>query len=167
MSSGKRNLILAGFMGTGKTTVGRLVAERLDMAFTDTDHEVESMAGRGIVDIFASSGEVAFRQLEAAACLRAANIGGQVIATGGGALLHEKSRAALQSSGLVVCLTARLDEIARRIGGGGSRPLGGTLADLFARRSALYDSLPYHVDTTSRPVSEVADEVIGLWESHK
>jgi shikimate kinase len=169
MTRDSRNLILAGFMGTGKTTVGRLVANRLGMGFTDTNHEVEGMAGRSIVDIFAASGEAAFRQLESIVCLRAAIAGGQVIATGGGALLNEKSRLALESSGLLVCLTAQVDEIARGVGDAPSRPLAGSpadLAELFARRSALYDSLPIQVDTTGKQVAEVVEEVIGLWQSH-
>jgi shikimate kinase len=169
MSDHRRNLILAGFMATGKTSVGRLVADRLGMAFTDTDQEVEAMAGRDIADIFAVSGEAAFRQLEAILCLRAAIAGGRVIATGGGALLNQNSRMALEGSGLIVCLTARIDEIVRRVGDWAKRPSGGSAADLeslFARRSALYDSLPHQVDTTGKQASDVAEEVMGLWRAH-
>lgn len=163
-----RNIVLAGFMGTGKTAVGRLVAARLGRPFVDTDAEVEAAAGRTIATIFATDGEAAFRGLEAAACLRAAAIRGQVIAVGGGALLDPRSRAALEASGLLICLTAPLDEIVRRVGLDASRPLAGgrdQLERLYASRAAVYASLPYQVDTAGKNPAEVAGEIIELWRS--
>lgn len=168
-TDGGRNLILAGFMGTGKTTVGRLVAERLAMRFVDTDAEIERRAGRFIAEIFAGEGEAAFRQLEAAVCREVAGRGNQVIATGGGALLDPATYAALTSSGLLVGLICELDQVAARLGGDGSRPLYAgdrdRLAWLFDQRAALYAGLPHRIDTTHLTPSQVADEVIRLWQN--
>ncbi len=163
------NLILAGFMGTGKTTVGQLVAQELGMPFVDTDAEIEALAQESVRSIFARQGEAVFRKLEAIVCLRAAIAGGQVIATGGGALLNEATRAALEGSGLLVCLTAHMDEILARVGGDESRPLFGqpeAVERLLAQRSGLYDRLPYHVDTTGKTPHEATQEVIALWHQH-
>ncbi len=167
-ATGERNLILAGFMGTGKTTVGQLVAAKLGMPFVDTDPEVEKRAGRSVANIFATSGEAAFRKLEAEVCQQLATVRGQVIATGGGALLDPASRQALEANGLVICLTCDLDEITQRIGSGASRPLyaddRARLEELLAQRASLYDSLPYHVDTTHRRPEQVAEEIVELWK---
>jgi shikimate kinase len=166
---GGRNLILAGFMGTGKTTVGRIVAEELGMHFVDTDTEVEKGSGRSIAEIFAVSGEAAFRHMESAVCLRAARARHQVIAAGGGALLNAASRGMLEASGMIICLLCDLAEIVRRIGHDPSRPLFGgdreRLERLLAGRAAHYRSLPHHLDTTGRTPEQAAEEVIKLWRS--
>lgn len=163
----KRNLILTGFMGAGKTTVGRIAARRLCMAFVDTDASIEAQAGLSIPQIFAERGEPAFRELEAAVCAQEAAGAGRVIATGGGAVLNPKTRAALEEGGLLVCLTAPLDELVRRTGGNSARPLAGDrerMENLLAARRAVYDSLPHHVDTTGKAPAQVAAEVIALWQ---
>ncbi len=165
-----RNIVLAGFMGTGKSTVGRLVARGLGWTLVDTDRVIESCAGRTIAELFATDGEAVFRQLEAEVCLEAAGGSELVIAVGGGALLDERVRAACAATGLIVCLRCDLDEILRRVGHDPARPLFSTererLADLLAARAAHYDSLPYQVDTTGRAPDHVAGEVIALWRSN-
>ncbi len=165
------NLVLAGFMGTGKSTVGRIVAARLGLAFVDTDAEIERQAGRPIAQIFAQDGEAAFRRLEARVCQEIAAGRDQVIAVGGGALLDDETRRAFAQTSLIVCLTASLDEILRRVGDDPARPLFSTdrerLAALYARRAAHYASLPRAVDTTARTPAEVAGEVIRLWTQHQ
>lgn len=162
-------MILAGFMGTGKTTVGQMAARELGMPFIDTDTEIEALAKDSVPNIFARQGEAAFRKLEAIVCLRAAIAGGRVIATGGGALLNEATREALSNSGLLVCLTAELDTILARIGGDVSRPLLGQreqVARLLDQRASLYNSLLYQIDTTDKTPEQVAEEVIALWRQH-
>jgi shikimate kinase len=112
----EENLILAGFIGTGKSTIGRIVATVLAMPFIDTDEAIEEMAGERLSEIFTKSGEDVLRKLESVVCLEAAIYGGHVISTGGGALVNEATREALTKSGLVICLDASLDEILWRIG---------------------------------------------------
>jgi shikimate kinase len=155
-------------MGTGKSTVGRLVAEVLQMPFFDTDLAIEERAGERIPEIFAKSGEAVFRKLESVVCLEAALYGGMVIATGGGALMNPSTREALRDSGLLICLDADIEDIVRRLAEADSeRPLArdpDALAALYATRRELYDELPIHVDTSGRPLEDVAAEVIALWQ---
>ncbi len=165
-----RNLVLAGFMGTGKSTVGRLIAERLNVPFLDTDLEIERIAGRTVAEVFTRSGEAAFRRLEAEVCLRAAAGQNQIISTGGGALLNPQIYAALAATGVMVRLSCDLDEIIRRVGLDGSRPLFAgdpeRLAQLLTSRAGIYERLPHHVDTTGCTPAEVAERVIELWKQH-
>lgn len=167
-----RNIILTGYMGTGKSKVGPILAGRLGWPFVDTDVLVEKRAGRAVADIFKEDSEEAFRRLEQAACLEAAAGRRQVISTGGGALLFPRNRAVLTVDNLLVCLTCDPEEIARRVEGDPARPLlaGLTGSELLARikeflapRQAIYDALPHHIDTTHRTPEEVADEVLALW----
>jgi shikimate kinase len=166
------NIALAGFMGTGKSTVGKLVAERLGLAFIDTDEVIVERAGRPIAEIFAQDGEQAFRQLEADVCLEVGGGGGQVIALGGGALLNVRTREMVNARCLIVCLFCDLDEIVRRVadasGNDPTRPLFARdrVASLLASRSEHYASLPYHIDTTEMLPQQVAEEVIRLWQTH-
>ncbi len=165
------NLVLAGFMGTGKSTIGRIVAARLGLAFVDTDTEIERQAGRTIAQIFAQDGEATFRRLEAQVCQEIAARRDQVIAVGGGALLDDGTRQAFAQTGLIVCLMASLDEILRRVGDDPARPLFSTdrerLMALYTRRAAHYASLPHMIDTTTRTPAQVAGEVIDLWKRQR
>lgn len=118
------NIVLIGFMGTGKSTIGRHLAEGLNWRFVDTDTVVERIAGCDIPTLFAKSGEAAFRDLESRAVAGVSAGVGQVIATGGGAILRAENVAALQSAGAVVWLTARPEVIvARTERRGPARPL--------------------------------------------
>lgn len=120
-----RNLVLVGFMGSGKTTVGRALAALLGWTFVDTDWEIVRAAdGVGIPELFARYGETAFRERETSA-VQAVCVGGkQVIATGGGVLLRPENAPLLQSAGLVVWLTARPEVVVSRVEAGRkSRPI--------------------------------------------
>lgn len=165
-----RNIVLAGFMGTGKSTAGRLAAVRLGWSFVDTDSVIEACAGRSIAQIFADDGEPAFRQLEAEVCQEAARGSELVIATGGGALLNPAVYEAFAASSLLVCLRCDLDEILRRVGDDPTRPLFSAdqerLGRLYAGRRAHYDRLPHQIDTTRRTPAQTAEEVIRLWQSN-
>jgi shikimate kinase len=163
-----RNIVLTGFMGTGKNAVGLILAERLGWRFVDTDVLVEERTGRTISDIFEWDGEAAFRRLERAACQEVAARREHVIATGGGATLDPENRAALTRGNLLVCLTSEPEEIARRLAGDETRPLlaGDPVArirELLAARQPVYDALPHHVDTTHLSPEQVADEVMKLY----
>jgi shikimate kinase len=162
------NIALAGFMGTGKSTVGKLAAKRLGMAFVDTDEVIVARAGRPIAEIFAQDGEQAFRKLEADVCLEIGSGSGQVIALGGGALLNPQVREAFVARNLVICLTCALDEIVRRVGDDPSRPLfvADRVAALFASRADHYNSLPHCIDTTHLGPQQVVEEIVRLWKTH-
>ena len=119
----KANIVLTGFMGTGKSTVGRLVAQQLQCPFIDSDDLIVERAGKSIAQVFAEAGEDRFRSLERSVCRDLAAQEGLVIATGGGALLDADSRRALGKSGLLICLLASPESIRRRLAHESGRPL--------------------------------------------
>ncbi|MCC6905719.1 MAG: shikimate kinase [Anaerolineae bacterium] len=169
-NSRRPNIVLAGFMGTGKSTVGRIVARTLLMPYRSTDAAIVELAGRSIAEIFAQDGEKIFRRIEATVCEEMAMRDGQVIDTGGGALLNPRTREIFGATGLLVCLRADLDTIAARVGDDPSRPLFGTRTDieqLYAARAPIYASLPFQIDTTGRTPDEVAEEIVELWKQHR
>jgi shikimate kinase/3-dehydroquinate synthase len=172
------NLVITGFMATGKTAVGVEVARRLGRPFMDMDVEIEARAGKPIPRIFAEDGEAAFRQMETALCLELSRQRGWVIATGGGALLDPASRTTMLHSGTVVCLTCEVDEILRRVRAGDAasaaaragpeRPLldvadqRSEIERLVEARRPAYTAIPWQVDTTALSVAEAAERVIEL-----
>ena len=117
-----RNLVLTGFMGTGKTSVGRLVAERLRREFVDMDELIAVREGMSIADIFARHGESHFRALERGVCAELAARNDLVIATGGGTLVDPGNCLQFRNA-VVICLDADVEEIARRLEGVEDRPL--------------------------------------------
>ena len=165
------NIILCGFMGTGKSTVGRLIAERLGWRFVDTDQLIEERAGRTVKDIFAQDGEAVFRQWESRICQELAALQKTVIATGGGIVLNPDNRDALARAGLVVCLDAPASEIVARLAGVTDRPLlAGAdpvtrVAELLAARASAYGALEHHVATAGKTPQEVAALVMAVWEA--
>jgi len=164
------NLILTGFMATGKTEVGRLLARRFGCPFFDTDGLVETAARRTIAQIFASDGEAHFRALERDAVEEACAVPDAVIATGGGTLLDPENHRRLAAAGPVVCLTASPEEIGRRVGDVSSRPLlvghnGDRLArirTLLDERAPVYALATHTVDTSGLTVEQVAERVQAL-----
>ncbi len=163
------SIILTGFMGTGKTTVGREVARRLDRPFVDMDAEIEARAGKPVPRIFAEDGEAAFRQMEAALCKELGARDGLVIATGGGALIDPANRAAM-GSGVIVCLTCTVDETLRRVRKSGrpARPLldvtdpRAEIERLLESRRVAYGAIPWQIDSTGLSVAEVAARVVDI-----
>ena len=114
----RHNVVLIGFMGTGKTAVGRALAARLGLAFVDTDAVVEERDGRPVARIFAEDGEERFRRLESEAVASAGDRDGTVIATGGGVVLRPENMARLRRHGMVVALRAAPEAIVARVGDG-------------------------------------------------
>lgn len=161
-------IYLIGFMATGKTTVGRLVAEKLGRAFVDLDERIEAAAGKSIPEIFKAEGEIGFRRLEAAAVQAVALDVDQVIACGGGAPCFGDNLARMRATGVVVALRASIDEILRRAGAEpGTRPLldapegARAVAErLFRERQAVYESADVVVDSDGRDAAVIADEVV-------
>jgi shikimate kinase len=168
-----RNIALIGFMGSGKTTVGRLVAERLGWTFTDTDALIVAEARADIPTIFTTEGETSFRDRETRAVTAACAENNQVIATGGGAILRPENAAALREGAFVVWLTARPDVVvARTEAEAAGRPLlarGGTdllthVYKLLGERGPVYQRTAHLiVDTSDRTPDEVADEIVRKW----
>jgi 3-dehydroquinate synthase len=162
------NLVLAGPPGSGKTAVGRRLAERLGRPFADTDELVERLAGKSIPRIFGEAGEPAFRQLESVACGQLAEPAGRIIACGGGALLDEHSRLLLEAGGSLVSLTAEPEALLARLGENGARPLlagpdrAERLQSLLAARRGLYQSIATQVETTGLSVDQVAERIASL-----
>jgi len=130
----RRNIILTGFMGSGKTTVGRLLARRLGWRFTDLDRSIERRAGASVAAVFRDRGEAAFRDLEHRALRDLERTSRRVVAVGGGAPVFPRNRRWLRAAGLVVYLKVSPAELARRLGRARGRPL---LASARGSRSAL------------------------------
>lgn len=155
------NVILFGPPGVGKSEVGRLLAERLDRRFVDSDELIVGQAGAPIAEIFERQGEPAFRRLERQVCLELAREAGRVVALGGGALLEAETRAVLEDTGTVYCLHADRENLVRRLDRGDGRPLlspdgGRSLSELLDKRASAYASFPNQVETTDRTAAEVA-----------
>jgi shikimate kinase len=160
-----RAIVLMGFMGTGKSEVGRRLAQRLGRAFVDTDQLVEERAGKRVAAIFADDGEPVFRRLEREAVAEAAARGAVVVAVGGGAVLDPENVARLRAGGVLVYLTARPDAILRRVGDAASRPLlrddpQATVARLLGERGPAYTAAAdVTVDTSDLSADEVVQEI--------
>jgi 3-dehydroquinate synthase len=159
-------IALTGFMATGKTTVGRLLADRFELEFVDTDELIEADAGRSIPSIFESHGEAHFRDLETAALRRALARPGRVLSTGGGILLREENVQALRNCGPVACLTAEPATILERTAGDEHRPLlqvdnpAQRVAELLSERRACYAQADVHVSTDGLTPEQVVDRVV-------
>jgi shikimate kinase len=160
------NIFLVGFMGTGKTAVGRALAERLGRPFLDLDAEIERLAGASVAEIFARFGEAGFRAREREALERLGELDGAVVATGGGIVLDPRNRATMRARGTVICLTANLDTILRRVGQAADRPLLAGATDpaeragtLLAERAAAYAEADWTVDTSHLAVADVVESI--------
>jgi shikimate kinase len=159
-------VVLVGPPGAGKSTVGRLVADRLGARWRDTDADIEAAAGRAIPDIFVDDGEAHFRALERAAVVDAVNEHTGVLALGGGAVVDADTRALLATR-RVVFLDVGLAEAARRVGMSGARPLllgnvRSQLKSLLDARRPLYTEVAtLTVQTDGKTPAQVADEVLA------
>ena len=158
-------VVLVGFMGSGKSSVGRELARRFGAPFVDVDERVESAAGSTIRDLFAREGEPAFREREKAALRDVLSVKGCVIATGGGAFADEENRVLLRSYAPVVYLEAAVETILVRIAGDLGRPLlrgvdrKEVVRELLSRRIPGYRTADLAVRTDGRSVEEVAGQV--------
>jgi len=166
----KENIILTGFMGTGKTTVGKRVAARLTYEFVDTDVEIMSQNNCTIDEIFEHQGEAAFRKMESDVARVLARRQGVVISTGGKMMLDKANKDVLEKSGRVFCLVADPEEIMSRVlaDPGVERPLlkaaNGmeTLIRLLAERKKGYGQY-LQVETTSKSPDEVAQVILAMF----
>ena len=159
------NLALVGFMGTGKSSVGRLVAAQLRYEFVDTDELIEKRAGKSITRIFAEDGEPAFRQIEQQIVAEMTGWRQKVISTGGGLAANDANIASLKQHALLVCLWATPEAIYQRVRHQSHRPLLqdpdplGRIRSLLEQRTPFYKQADVLVNTAMRSIMEVTQQV--------
>ncbi len=162
------NIVLVGFMGTGKTSAGKAVAAQLGMTFVDMDDVLVERQGKPVARIFAEDGEPHFRVLERALVRELAGRRGLVIGTGGGVVLNPENIADFARTGVVICLAADPQTIFRRVEHDTGRPLlagGDKLArirQLYAARQPLYEAIPLRVETAGLTVEQAAARIAAL-----
>jgi shikimate kinase len=161
-------LLLWGMMGSGKSTIGRVVAERTGARFVDLDQLVEEQSGQSIKRIFEQRGEAHFRSLEQRALIELLNTGApMVVALGGGTLVHDATRARALSDAFVVCLHADIEALLERTHGS-HRPLladgaRAAMADLLKQRDNVYDQAHLGVNADCHDVDAIAEHVVRQW----
>lgn len=164
-----KNVVLIGFMGTGKTSVGRLLAARLGCAFHDLDRKIEEKYGMSIPAMFREHGESYFRAREKEAVRAAAQRANLVIATGGGTVKDPENVTLLRRRGILVALTADVDTILQRTATRGRRPVldhadagdrRAAVMQLLAERRHIYEDADITVDTSGRSPLEVAERIL-------
>ncbi|HEX3713329.1 MAG TPA: shikimate kinase [Trebonia sp.] len=162
-------IVLVGFMGAGKTTVGRLLAAKLGLPFTDSDLVIEKRAGKPIRQIFADEGEPAFRQLEHEVIADLVGAQGSVLALGGGAAVHPGTRRLLAAVP-VVYLRVSYAEAINRVGGDRGRPMLARpdVERVYAERDPLYAAAARcTVDTDGRPPEEIALDILARLDADR
>lgn len=163
---GKRSLVLVGLMGCGKTSVGRRLAQALELPFVDADEEIERAAGKPIVDIFQEHGEAHFRDGERKVIARLLGEGPQVLATGGGAFMSSETRERIKEHGISIWLKAELPVLMKRVMRRDNRPLlktedpEGRMRQLITERYPVYAEADVIVESRDVTHEVVVDEII-------
>jgi len=162
-----KNIVLVGFMGTGKSSVGKILSKKLQRPLIDVDEHIEEMEKRKICDIFEKEGEAHFRSLEKDAIRWAAEKEAAVIITGGGAVLDPENVEALKTKGILVALLATHETIFKRVRNSKHRPLLGG-KDMFSEikrlmevRAPYYDKADYKFQTDGLSSAQVAEKIMG------
>jgi shikimate kinase len=158
-------LYLVGFMASGKTTIGRALAQELGWPFIDIDTEIEAREGRAIAQIFAKRGESLFREVETEVIRQFAAGSAAVIALGGGAFLQPANRELIENSGVTVWLDCPLETIRKRLGDDSTRPLAANrngLEKLFADRRPLYARANYRIEVDTDNLPEILTRILAL-----
>jgi shikimate kinase len=165
VGSSPRRIVLVGFMGCGKTTVGRKLARALGWQFRDLDEWIEERLGLAIAEVFDRHGEAFFRAEELNVARLASQLDDCVVAAGGGAFAQPETREVLRSGAVTVWLRGELEVLARRIPDDGSRPLARNrerMRDLYSSREPSYQMADMVVDTATGPASAVARRIMGM-----
>lgn len=163
------NLYLVGFMGTGKSTIGRAVAHRLKFEFLDSDHEIERSLGKTVAEVFADEGEEYFRTCERSFVETGHAPKEVVVACGGGLVVQSGMLDKLRSKGVVICLHASLETILQRTSGNRNRPLlhvedpMARLRELYAEREPVYRRAGAVILTDQRPTSDIISHVMRVY----
>ncbi len=164
----KSSIALIGFMGTGKTTVGKLLAKRLDKEFVEIDELIAKRAGKSIPEIFEEDGETRFREVEIELIKEVAEMKNVVISCGGGVVLNRINIDRLKKNAVLILLTASPETILKRTSSDNERPLLNALSrlekikELLEFRKPFYNSSAYFtIDTTNLEIDEVVDKIIN------
>ena len=168
MHSKINNIILVGPMGSGKTTIGRRLSERLSLDFFDSDHEIVNTTGVSIDHIFDVEGEKGFRTRESDVLKKLCNMPNIVLATGGGAVILEENRELMKKASSIIYLSSSVDQILRRTAKSKTRPLleksnnrRKTITDIVEARDPLYREVSSNIiDTNGKKLNEVINEII-------
>ena len=161
-----KNIVLLGFMGTGKTAVGKILAQKFSLKLVDLDNLIEQEMGMSISDIFFNFGEPYFRDLEKEIVRRISFKKNLVIATGGGVVLDDENMENLRRHGILITLMASVEEIYRRISQTKNRPLldvpypEKTIKEMLELRRPRYELADFTVNTSGRSVEDVAEEIL-------
>ena len=168
----KKNIILIGMMGAGKSTIGHLLDEKLkDFYYLDIDDEIEKSAQKKISEIFALHGEAHFRKIEHDVIEKFSNYHNQVIATGGGVVENQDNLELLRKNGVIFYLSAPADKLYERVKKTSHRPLlqkenpQKILEELLKRREPFYKTADFEISTENKNILEVVQEIIGKYES--
>ncbi len=162
----EKNIFLVGFMGTGKTTVGKILAQRLEYQFFDIDASIEDQERRTIAAIFQQQGEVYFRLLEKKLLFSMDGKTRVVVSCGGGIILDRENRNFINTRGISVCLSATVETICNRLKNSVDRPLLAVenpqekIHQLLAERHEFYSQVPIQIDTTYLSAEQVAETII-------
>ncbi len=172
----KKTVALVGMMGAGKTSIGRRLAARLEVAFADADHEIEAAAGMTVPEIFAKYGEPEFRRLERSVIARLLHDAPHVLATGGGAYMDESTRDAMRAAAFTIWLKAPVEillgRVRKRHGADQNRPLlatddmRGTLERLLAAREPVYALADMVLESADEPHAVLLDKIVAALRSH-
>ncbi len=164
---GQRSIVLVGLMGCGKSSVGRRLASRLGVGFVDADEEIERVAAKSIVEIFADHGEAYFRDGERRVIARLLSTGPQILATGGGAFINSDTRAKIRERGVSIWLHAELPVLMRRVAKRDTRPLlksgdpEATMRDLMEKRHPIYAEADITVESRDVAHDVIVNEIIA------
>jgi shikimate kinase len=168
-----RSIVLVGLMGAGKSTVGRRLAQKLNLTFIDADSEIEQAAGKSVPDIFREHGEEYFREGERKVIARLLESGSQVLATGGGAYMNEETRKTIARLGISVWLKADLELLMKRVRRRDNRPLLKTedpeevMRQLVALRYPVYSQADITVESRDVPHSAIVSDVVRALAAHQ
>ncbi|MBL7071936.1 MAG: AAA family ATPase [Candidatus Omnitrophica bacterium] len=164
-----KNIVLVGFMGTGKTAVSMVLADILNMPLINIDSLIEEREGMPINEIFAKKGEAHFRQVEGEVIKEISGHDDTVIDAGGGSMIDEENVKNLRKNGVLLCLNASPEEILKRTSKYSNRPLlnvadpPGNIKELLAKRREYYERADYQIDTSHKDINKVAEEVIRVY----
>jgi shikimate kinase len=161
-----KNIVLTGFMGTGKTTVAKILSQKLGFVLVDVDSEIEKEQNTTITDIFRRLGEAAFRDMESAMIKKLSSLKKTVLSTGGGAVLRDENMRALRENGVIVCLMASPETILGRTRTSEHRPLLQVdnplqkIRQLYDSRKPYYEKADIIIKTDDIGPFEVAEEIL-------
>lgn len=168
-----KNIVLTGFMGTGKTAVGRELSRMLNMKLVDVDTEIEKVQKMTINDMFGNFGEKYFRDAETEMIKKISREKSIIISTGGGAVLKDENMDTLRENGIIFCLTASAETILARTSRNKDRPLlkvenpMAKISELLDYRKPFYEKADIMISTENKTPLQIAEEIMGIFKCRK